>query len=94
MDRINVAPVPGGWVVDSSLIDNALFFLSGAQAERAARRLARAAAALDMAVALEVRARDGYLVLSDAGAPEAGFQGSRSRDGGPSKPRVEFEPGR
>ena len=38
---ISVTPVSGGWAVTSSLSDQPLMFLSGAQAETKARSLAR-----------------------------------------------------
>lgn len=38
---ISVTPVGGGWAVTSSLSDQPLMFLSGAQAETKARSLAR-----------------------------------------------------
>lgn len=80
MVQISVAPIPGGWLVHASLIDNPLVFLSGAQAERAARRLAQAAAAAGFAVALEISTRDGCVVFSDHRPPMPG----RWKDGPPA----------
>ncbi len=42
---VSVAPVEGGWAVTSSLSDQPLMFLSGAQAEAKARSLAKLIAA-------------------------------------------------
>jgi hypothetical protein len=44
LNTVRVRPVPGGWSVDSQTLDQALVFLSGGKAEKAAIRLAEAIA--------------------------------------------------
>lgn len=61
MERIQVLPAETGWMVDASLLESALVFRSGAQAERAARRLAQACVQAGVSAEVVVHLRDGSL---------------------------------
>jgi len=58
--EISVRPVPGGWTVASSF-GQALMFISGGRAERAAVALAQAAAAAGDQAEVLIHTRDGRL---------------------------------
>lgn len=57
--EITVIPAEGGWAVRSGGFANDMMFLSGAKAERAARRLAEAMAASGEAAEIKILLRDG-----------------------------------
>ena len=59
MQTVSVMPADGGWRVTSDTIDNDLMFRRGRSAERAALRLAEAAAQAGELVRLEVYLADG-----------------------------------
>lgn len=61
---IEVAPVAGGWRLDSPLCGLPLIFRSGRAAEASAHRLARAAALSGEAVEVLIRDREGRIVGS------------------------------
>ena len=66
---IEVRAAEGGWAVTAEVIPGALMFLSGAQAEREASRLAKAASAVGREAAVLVHDRSGQLVACiDVGA--------------------------
>ena len=71
MVRISVVPLPVGWAVHTSLIDNPSVFLSGARAEQMARRLAQAALGLGFTVVLEITTRDGWVVFGGSRLAES-----------------------
>lgn len=74
---IAVRAVQGGWAVSSHLIDGPMMFLSGARAERHARRLGVAAAAAGRDVEIAVHDRQDTLVAAirlSARAPAASAQ--------------------
>jgi hypothetical protein len=59
MQRIVVVPVEVGWLVDCDLLETALIFRGGGQAERAARRLAQACALAGRGAVMLVHLRTG-----------------------------------
>lgn len=79
--KIIVAPAPTGWSVRSEGFENAMLFLSGAKAERAARQLAEQVASAGDHAEVEVRLRDGALagrfVCSPLGREGRGLGGLR-----------------
>lgn len=58
---ISVRPAVGGWSVRSSGTDNEMMFLSGAKAERAAKRLGEKLAAEGEPAEIRIFLRDGQL---------------------------------
>ena len=56
---IFVEPASGGWAVRSEGFDNDMLFLSGAKAERSARKLAQDIAGCGRPTEIQVRLRDG-----------------------------------
>ena len=71
MIQISVLPVPGGWSVKTPFSD-ALMFISGGRAERAAVSLARGATAAGQPVELVIHTRDGRLAGRRAYSPVPG----------------------
>lgn len=59
MQTVSVVPAENGWAVQSDAIDNAMLFRSGAKAEAAARRLARALAQRGVPVEILIHLRNG-----------------------------------
>lgn len=59
MKTVSVMPAAEGWVVRSDAMDNELYFRTGAEAERAARRIAEAAARAGEPAELTILLRDG-----------------------------------
>jgi hypothetical protein len=59
--KITVNPCEGGWAVASEVLNNEMYFLSGAVAETSACALGVRLAASDSLVVVEVFARDGSL---------------------------------
>ena len=71
---ISVHAADGGWSVRSSEIDNEMMFLSGAKAEKAARRLGETLAAEGRAAEIHIFLRDGTQAARFVCAPtEAGL---------------------
>ena len=59
MKTVSIEPTGNGWAVSSDLADNAMIFNSGAKAEDAAVRLARAISESGDLVQLKIGLRDG-----------------------------------
>lgn len=62
MITVSVIAADNGWAVRSPALENQMVFLSGARAERAARRLAHALACRGECVELQIYARSDQLV--------------------------------
>lgn len=62
--EISVIPAEGGWAVRSGGFANDMMFLSGAKAERAARKLADAVAASGETAQIQIYLRDGAVAGS------------------------------
>ena len=61
---ISIKPLDAGWSVASDGADNAMVFLSGEKAEKAARALGRTIADSGLPAKIEIWLRDGHLAAS------------------------------
>lgn len=69
---ISIRAAQHGWSVEGDTLENGMMFLSGAEAETAARKLARRYADAGQLAEIEVFLRDGSLAGRYLSAPDLG----------------------
>jgi hypothetical protein len=71
---ISVRAIDDGWRVQGDTLENGMLFLSGAEAEGAARTLAERYAEVGQFTEIQVFLRDGSLAGRYVGVPEIGMR--------------------